>query len=364
MAEYQLRADMERVIEHHNLAASLIFNLLDSYARSRLGPRSMPRPYEPLRFFLLARLLPEPREDYTPPRELAIIRNPSGYHLFFGEELLPSQARNRGQGKGHARRRLELRPGSYLVRITSPFYQTEERNLLLPVPNLNSSDPGNPDPALRDPMAQYTFAMRPGYAYPFPERYSLRIDHPDDCPDPPLIKRGPTLLTGSLYSTNGRGLLGARVHVPQLTESYSIDASGQWLLWFPEPPANGNDPLGAGQLTVRFTLPGNPPRNVDVANVCVLRGASTSLNQATLRGWVLDHGVGVASATISISGYIQTISTANDGTWSYCFDLNQPGQSVNVTATLPDGRSKTQSAIEIRPRATVVVPSFIFSDRL
>jgi|GEM_PF-2660272 len=351
---------MERVIERRTLAATLIFNLEDSYARERLGPRAHPRPYEPLRFFLVARLSPGPREDYTPPRELAITRNPSGYHLFFGEELLPSNSRNRLAGRSRATRRLDLAPGTYLVRVTSPLYQTEERPVVVPMPNLNASDPSSPDPALRDPVAQYTFAMRPSYVYPFPDRYPLRVDDPDDCPDAPPGRHGPTLLAGSLRTTDGRGLADATVRVQNLTESYRTDASGQWVLWFPDPPPNGLDPLASGPVTVRFTLPGEPPRDVDVAGVCVVRGCSTSLAQAALRGWVLRQGIGVVGATIAVTGRQETSTTGADGGWTYCFDLNQPGETVDVTASLPNGASQTRSGIEIRRRATVLVPTFTF----
>jgi hypothetical protein len=351
---------MERVFERRTLTATLIFNLEDSYARARLGPRAHPRPYEPLRFFLVARLAPGPREDFS-PREMAITRNPSGYHLFFGEELLPPGPRDRGNGRQRATRRLDLAPGTYLVRITSPLYQTEERPVAVPMPNLNASDPGSPDPALRDPVAQYTFAMRPGYAYPFPDRYPLRVDDPDVCPYAPAGRRGPTLLFGSLSTPDGRGRAGATVRVQGLTESYRTDASGQWVLWFPDPPLTGADPLASGIIAVRFTLPDDPPRDVDVPGVCVVRGCSTRLAQASLRGWVLRRGAGVAGATVAVSGQSATTTTGSDGGWTYCFDLNQPDATVAVTATLPDGASQTQNSITVRRRATALVPTFAFS---
>jgi hypothetical protein len=244
--------------------------------------------------------------------------------------------------------------------VTSPLYQTQERPVVVPMPNLIARDPSSPDPALRDPVAQYTFDMRPSYAYPFPDRYPLRVDDPDNCPDPPLGRRGPTLLAGSLYTPDGRGLEGASVQVQNLTESYGTDASGQWVLWFPDPLLNELDPLASGPVTVRFRLPGDPPRDVDVPGVCVVRGGSTSLAQAALRGWVLRRGVGALGATIAVAGRQETSTTGADGGWAYCFDLNQPGETVDVTATLPDGASQTRSGIEIRRRATVLVPTFAF----
>lgn len=351
---------MERVFERRTLAATLIFNLEDSYARERLGLRAHPRPYEPLCFFLVARLSPGAREDYTPPRELVITRNLSGYHLFFGAEWLPADPRDRSRGRARPSRRLNLVPGTYLVRVTSPLYQSAERAVVLPMPNLNLSDPGSPDPALRDPVAQYTFSMRPSPAYPFPDRAPLRVDDPADCPDDLPARRGATLLFGSLYTPDGRGRAGASVRVPGLTESYRIDASGQWVLWFPEPPPGGPDPLASGVVAARFTLPDGPPGDIDVPQVCVVRGYSTSLAQAAFRGWVLRRGVGIAGASVAVAGQAATTTTGADGGWTYCFELNQPGATVDVTATLPDGASQTQSNIEIRPRATVLVPTFTF----
>ena len=44
-------------------------------------------------------------------------------------------------------------------------------------------------------------------------------------------------------------------------------ASGQWVLWFLEPPPSGPDPLASSVVAVRFTLPGNPPQMLDVPDV-------------------------------------------------------------------------------------------------
>jgi hypothetical protein len=345
---------MERVFERRTLAATLIFNLEDSYLRERLGPRAHPRPYEPLRFWLVAREAPGPREVYSAPRELVITRNPSGYHLFFGHEWLAHGSRK--QRRTH---HMELAPGTYRVRVTSPLYQTEEQSVVLPLPNLNARDPGNPDPALRDPLAQYTFALRPGYAYPFPDTYPIRLDDPDICPDaPPPGRRGPTLLYGSLYTPDGRGITGATVRVDGSPAMYQTDASGQWVLWFREPQANDPNPAPTGPVTVHVTMPDSSV--VDVPNVCVVRGCSTSLGQAALRGWVLRQGISVGGATIAVSGQQATITSRPDGGWAYYFGLNQPDAVVSVTATLPDGASQTQNGIEVRHRATVMVPTFVF----
>ena len=348
------------IFERHTLAPTLLFNLEDGFARDRLGPHAHPRPQEPLRFWLVARIAPGPREDYGSGRELVVTRNPSGYHLYFGEEWLTADIRQGGASVRRPRRRTTLAPGRYLIRVTSPVYQDEERTLTVPIPNLNGRDPGNPDPSLRDPVAQYTFVLRPSYAYPFPDLYPIRIDDPFDCPDPPLGRRGPTILSGTLHAHDGAGVPGATVEVVGLSASYRTAADGEWVLPFPDQPRVGPDPLPQGGMTVRFTLPNRPP--IDVPDVCVLRGCSTSLAQTGLRGWVQRRGLGVAGARVLVGGRPAAVDTRSGGDWTYYDDLNQPAadEIVSVTATLPDGASQTINGIPIRRRATTMVPTFTF----
>jgi hypothetical protein len=351
---------MERIFERRSLATTLVLSLEDGFARARLGPQAHPRPYEPIRFHLLARLAPGPGEEYAPPPELAVTRNASGYHLFFGQELLRPSARAGGRAGPRSTRRLDLGPGTYLIRVSSPLYQIEERAVALPMPNLNAQDLASPDPALRDPMAQYTITLQPGPAYPFPDPYPVRATSPDDCPEAPAGRRGPTLLFGGLCEPDGSGVAGAAVLVPGVTEVSRTDAGGQWVLWFPDPLPGDADPLDAGLVTVRFTLPGAPPAAIDVPDVCVVRGCSASLPQAALRGWVLRRGVGVAGATVAVAGRAAASRSGPDGAWRYAFPLNQPDEEVELTATLPDGTSQTLGGIAVRRRATVVVPTFAF----
>src|SRR4029079_7568847 len=162
--------------------------------------------------------------------------------------------------------RTDLAPGAYVVRITSPSYQDEERTVVVPLPNLNGRDPGNPDPALRDPMAQYTFVLRPSFGYPFPDPYPIRIDDHDDCPDPPPGRRGPTILSGTLRAADGTGVSDATVEVVGLSPVCRTSQGGQWVLPFPDPPRVGPDPLPRDGVSVRFTLPDQPP--IDVPSVC------------------------------------------------------------------------------------------------
>ncbi len=67
-----------------------------------------------------------------------------------------------------------------------------------------------------------------------------------------------------------------------------------------------------------------------------------------------------AGATVAVGARQETTTSGDDGRWSYYFALNQPAEIVDVTATLPNGASQTQSGIEIRRRATVLVPTFAF----
>ncbi|HYH84244.1 MAG TPA: hypothetical protein VEX60_02110, partial [Pyrinomonadaceae bacterium] len=69
----------------------------------------------------------------------------------------------------------------------------------------------------------------------------------------------------------------------------------------------------------------------------------------------------IPGATVQVQGRPGSTSVAADGSWFYYFGLNQGAAAVQVTATLPDGRSQTKTNQQVRPRATAVVPTFRFA---
>src|SRR6266511_6423250 len=122
---------MITVYERRTLTAILILDLEDAFARSRGRPGEHPRPFEPLRFFLVARDIRGTVTKFEPPIELEMARNASGYHLFFGQQKIYGP---RGE---KSTRRLDLPPGKYTLRVTSPLYQTTEKSFDLPIGNAN-----------------------------------------------------------------------------------------------------------------------------------------------------------------------------------------------------------------------------------
>jgi hypothetical protein len=331
------------VIERRTITPTLIFNVEDAFARERLGGGSHPRPFEPLRFLLVARLTPGPREAYMPEKELAVTRNSSGYHIFFGEERLV----------GGSLRRLELLAGTYLIRVTGQLYQTLQRQVVVPMPNPNDVDPASPDPARRDPLSGYSFDLQPAASDPFPSSAQLRPELAAGCvEDPRASRQAPTLLRGSLHDRGGQPVVGARVQVERLSNIYETTESGDWVLWF-------SDANPIGLVTVRVDYPDG--RRADVTNVCVTRWRATSLYETALRGRVTRRGTGVPGAAIAVSSSAQQSTCGSDGVWAYYFDFDQPTAVVDVTATLPSGERRTAPGVPVRSRATVRVPAIDFA---
>lgn len=297
------------------LSATLVFDLEDRFARGR-GVRGFhPRPLEPVKFLATARIEGGVRKEIVPPLELVVTRNGGGYHLFFG-----TARRHDGE-----RRERALTDGLYAVRVEGRFYQSAERvDVVVPTPD-----------------RAFSFDLRPNYAYPFPSESTLGGG------------LGLTLLRGTLHTTDGRGVAGATLQVVGTTEPCVTDATGQWVLVFPDTQASGN-------VTVRVVLPGGAAQNV--AGVPVVRGREAGLGETALRGWLLSAAGGVIpGATVQVQGFADLVTAGLDGGWFYYFDLNQAAATVSVTATLPDGRSQTQINQQVRPRATVVVPTFRFA---
>jgi hypothetical protein len=321
MSVMEMRFEMSRAEQ-----PALVFDPEDRFARERGTRGAHPRPVGPIKYFVIARH----GRQIDPPLELVVVCNASGYVLCFG----------RVKTKDGSVRNGELIPDRYRVLVESDFYQRFEQDTDLP----RAGDP-------------LSFDLEPGYAYPFPDPLPLLLDDQTAaaCNGQTLPHgRGPTLLRGTLYSHDGKGIMGATVEVVGESNRYRTDKTGQWVLQFP-------DDRRSGPATVHFVLPGSG--GVDVSNVCVVRGREVSLGATGLRGWILAaNGVGVAGATIEVDGMEGATLTASDGGWSYYFDLNQQGGSVDVIATLPDGRSLIQAGLPLRPRRTVLVPSFRFLD--
>jgi hypothetical protein len=304
------------VAELRALSADAVFDLEDRHARVQGVRGAHPRPLAPARFVAVARITGGGRVELDPPLELGVLRNPSGFDLFFGYAA--------PVGSDTARR---LEQGTYAVRVSSGgVYQTVERA----------------DIAIPAPDTPYRFELEPSYAYPFPSGAAAAQGG------------APTLLRGGLQGPDGTGIEGARVDVPALAAvpTHTTDESGQWVLVFPEGQASGN-------VSVRFRLPDGTTTNV--AGVPILATRDSTLPQTALRGSVTtDAGAPIPAATVTVSGQPGSTRSRVDGGWFYYFRPGQPGTNVTVTATLPDGRSQSRGGVPVQPRSTVVVQSFRF----
>ena len=294
--------------------AQLIFDLEDLYARDRgvRGPR--PRPLSEVELWLVGEMVGSTLEPFDEPWRMITRRNPSGYHLFYGEVELAG-----------GKRRSQVAEGTYAVQVEGDFYQQASRQ----------------DIALPEALTPYAFDLAPGFRYPFPRESSLSKG------------RGTTLLRGGVHHRDGSGIAGVTIEVTQASYSYSTDDTGQWVLVFP-------DDVTDSDLTVRFVWPDRPPTEVD--GVPLIQGRDNSLMQTALRGWVTtDTGVPIRGATVEVVGQSGLVETRGDGAWFYYFDPTQPEQSFDIEFVLPDGRNQIASSILVRPRATVVVPTIRFS---
>ena len=240
------------------------------------------------------------------------VRNPSGYDLFF----------DRVTQEESAITRMDLGQGTYVLKIEAQFYQNREFEIMLPL-----SD------------AAHSIDLEPDYTYPFPAATLSHVGRP-------------ALLRGTVHAADGSGLEDVTVEVTGGSNDYLTDKTGQWVLIFPEDQTSG-------EVAVRFTFPDDSIVNVPA--VAIVEGQESSLTQAGLRGWVVNGaGVGIAGVVVQAAGHAGETVSADDGSWSFYFDLNQTDELVSVTATLSDGQMETQHNVQVRFRAIEQGPNFLF----
>jgi hypothetical protein len=293
--------------EFLRLTALFILDLVDSFARQRGLSGNHPRPFGPVRVLLTARTpVGGTREVLTPPWELIMVRNESGFDLFFGDFKAAGGVR-----------RWPLPDGKYELRVESTYYQAA----VLPVDVSRSAPAPNPQPT----------QLAPGFAYPFPT--------------------GTTLLRGSAQLPDGSGEPGVRI----LTSAsgvvpYVTDAAGQWVLVLPVLAQ-------ATQVVVAYRRPNKPDQR---AAITVTPGATASLPATALEGQVFDGPRGAGGATIRVRVSPIAVPAQTDGRWRYVFAIDQPAAVTDVTAALPDGRQQTVSDVAITPKQTTAVAPFRF----
>lgn len=290
--------------------------LVDEFARLRGTRGSFPTLVGPVRFTLVEELTGDGVRPLDPSLLVRAEVSPSGVYLFADEVKV-----------GERGATLRFPSGNFRLRVESDFYQTVEEVIFFPF----------------DLSQMPTLRLSPSPAYPFPDLTTGTN---------PL-----TLLYGGLFKVGGGGAVaGAEVVIIDPANNWPFGRGltgpkGEWVLALP---------LGAAEpvqeLTLRFTPPDGDSFNV--TGVRVRPGAENSLPQTALRGRVLDAaGAPLRGARVTVSVQPGEAFTAADGQWSFYLSPLQPDDTAVVNARAPSGAEQEQE-IEIRNRATVVVPAF------
>lgn len=290
--------------------------LVDEFARLRGTRGPFPPLVGPVRFTLVEELTGDGARPLDPPLLVRAEVSRSGVYLFADEVRV-----------GERGAALRFPSGNFRLRVESDFYQTAEEVIFFPF----------------ELSQMPTLRLSPSPAYPFPDLTAGKE---------PL-----TLLYGGLFEVGGGGpVAGAEVVVVDPANNWPFGRGltgpkGDWVLALP---------LGAAEpqqeLTLRFMPPGGS--SFDVAGVQVQPGTENSLPQTALRGRVLDAaGAPLRGARVTVSVQPGEAFTAADGQWSFYLSPLQPDDTAVVTARAPGGAEQEQE-VEIRNRATVVVPAF------
>ena len=320
-------------------AASLIFSPVDAYALEGglRGPR--PRPIGPLKYVLTRRTDSGDPNNLFRPLELNVVRNDSGFDMFFGIARVatdldnPTSLEPYQPGPGRPRK-IQLAPGRYALRVIGLFYAPFTAEVTYPDPRLNP-DPRSVPPPKSSPDID-PFPLRPGPLYPFGP--------------------GTTTLRGVVQDTSGAGVAGAVVSATGVAESYQTDASGQWVLVFPDPPSTPKPPPTTITTTVKVL---RPDGSSDQTTLNVAYGASNVLPQTSLRGWVQLRGVGVVGASVRAGAL--AVTTRDGGAFAIVFRPDQVVATVDVTAALANGDALTERAFPVVSGSTLIVPTFRFA---
>jgi hypothetical protein len=313
--------------ERRTVAASLIFDLVDGFARRRATAGDNPPVRGPVRFRIVATVAGGASTDVDPPLDMAMERSASGYYLWFGE-LVDSTGR---------RFACPLPPPSLVIEITSPQYQ----RVTLAIHNLPQG--GAPQPQIE---------MQPGYAYEFPHATTVANG------------TGPTLLGGKLRNPDGTGITDQVVEVsppppnqPPPNPAYVTDETGIWLLAF-------DDAVVSTTTAQLHVGPAGQPPTV-VQNATISRGEATALQQAGLVGTTTRGPgaplVGVLITVDAAPGI--TVTSDSDGRYELWLLIDQfppgPPTPVVVTATPPQGPAAHRN-VQLTPRSTTQVDPFVF----
>ncbi|HKQ04326.1 MAG TPA: carboxypeptidase-like regulatory domain-containing protein [Blastocatellia bacterium] len=306
---------MALVFERFTAAPIGAITLVDRFAQLRGTRGAFPTVVGEIRFLLVAQILGDNTLPFDPPLRLQPQTNPSGVYLFPKEVSIGTTSA------------VSIPAGRYRLRVEGDFYQTIEHDMNFP---LESAEP-------------QTLSLLPGPAYPFP--------------DLTLKQNRLTLLRGSLFEIGpGKPIAGAKVTIiePVVESPFNSCLTGPNGDWVVAMVLDRSTPPIA--LTLNFALPGGSSFNV--SNVAVLPGTDNGLPQTALRGRVLDtSGTPIPRSMVTVSAQPGQSLSLSDGQWFFYMSMLQDDTQARVTARAPNGRTQEQD-IQIRRRATVVVPTF------
>ena len=244
---------MTQLLETRKHQVQLVLDVQDRFARDRMLNLSHARPLGDIRFFLLSTTVSDRNEVFDPPWEMLMLRNPSGYYLFFNQVRWPNGEK----------RRLDSLGNRCKIRIESTFYQPLERTIDLPA-------------------RPYQIALEPSYTYPFVKLASL----------------GSSLLRGTLRQPDGSSIRGARIRVKSNVaaserpddpaashrpNSYLTDSSGQWVLVFPDNDPDWDDsPGNRREITLQVKL-SMAPDIYQFDQIVVERGVENTLPDIVIK---------------------------------------------------------------------------------
>jgi hypothetical protein len=326
----------------------MALSVIDLLAKALGRDGAFPPPLGDIRCVLVARTTPAARV-FEPPRVLSAFRNRSGYLVLDGTWYDPADPA----------RTYPLGAGTYDVRVGGTLYQDAGFSLTWP-PAAGTRRIPVPQPGNANDVG-----LLPSAAYPFPDVTIGRL------------QLGPTIVRGAAFAADGTPLpdLPAEIvglpppGMPALNDwpflSTRSGPGGDWALVLPGrryiddapdiPPAL---PL-VKRLDVRIGYPAGP---VTVTQD-VLLGSEHAVPNTALRGQVLGPGGRpLAGVPITTSAGPAASVTRADGSWTLYFGLNQAEVArIRVTAAPPGRPARTDDTATLRPRATVVVPTFHFS---
>jgi hypothetical protein len=310
-----------------------IMGLVDGLAQ-RLKIDTNPVPIGEVTITLRRRTQPLPARDFDPPLQLAHYKNPSGFFLLTGD-IVPAGMDDRDRVR-------PIQTGSYVAIIESEYYREDVIN------------PFNWDPLVTR-LPDRT--LYPSPAYPFPDLSSNKNGN------------GLTLLRGTLRTSNGSPVVGAKVSIvgnfqivdpsPPPTPTVPVwpfaeavtTKDGDWALLLPDQSWMAAPPVSP--VTIQIVIGNNPAQFVP--GVTLDLGKENFLKNTVLRGRVVDSSRRpIAGASVQTSLEPGQTTTDRDGQWSYYFDLVQANALASITVTTPAGTSQTFPNINVEKGKTMV----------